>query len=150
MHCREKVIYESETHNGVGELLEILGSIINGWPGLFQYDCIHLQMVSNFNPFPTVSTYHSCTIPMSFVVFFTSELCLHGLQLVTDLLRLQSARFCSSSEGGAQGFLDQSTDSAAQGAWSQVPFATGSIPLPRVFLQVRLISLFLIETYHMT
>ena len=25
-----EVIYESETHNGVGELLEILGSIING------------------------------------------------------------------------------------------------------------------------
>ena len=25
-----QVIYESETHNGVGELLEILGSIING------------------------------------------------------------------------------------------------------------------------
>ena len=27
-----QVIYESETHNGVGELLEILGSIINGHP----------------------------------------------------------------------------------------------------------------------
>ena len=25
------MIYESETHNGVGELLEILGSIINGF-----------------------------------------------------------------------------------------------------------------------
>merc|ERR1711920_1162926 len=30
-HVFFKVIYESETHNGVGELLEILGSIINGF-----------------------------------------------------------------------------------------------------------------------
>mmetsp|Transcript_17876 Transcript_17876/g.31328 ORF Transcript_17876/g.31328 Transcript_17876/m.31328 type:complete len:485 (-) Transcript_17876:98-1552(-) len=30
-HVFFKVIYETETHNGVGELLEILGSIINGF-----------------------------------------------------------------------------------------------------------------------
>jgi len=30
-HIFFKVIYESETHNGVGELLEILGSVINGF-----------------------------------------------------------------------------------------------------------------------
>merc|ERR1712151_1182655 len=30
-HVFFKVIYESESHNGVGELLEILGSIINGF-----------------------------------------------------------------------------------------------------------------------
>jgi len=30
-HTFFKVIYESETHNGIGELLEILGSIINGF-----------------------------------------------------------------------------------------------------------------------
>merc|ERR1712099_90771 len=30
-HVFFKVIYECETHNGVGELLEILGSIINGF-----------------------------------------------------------------------------------------------------------------------
>jgi serine/threonine-protein phosphatase 2A regulatory subunit B' len=30
-HVFFKVIYESETHNGVGEILEILGSIINGF-----------------------------------------------------------------------------------------------------------------------
>merc|ERR1719321_1925169 len=30
-HCFFKVIYECENHNGVGELLEILGSIINGF-----------------------------------------------------------------------------------------------------------------------
>merc|ERR1719247_3734283 len=30
-HVFYKVIYESDTHNGIGELLEILGSIINGF-----------------------------------------------------------------------------------------------------------------------
>merc|ERR1719410_1875374 len=30
-HAFLKIIYESEMHNGVGELLEVLGSIINGF-----------------------------------------------------------------------------------------------------------------------
>ena len=47
-----QVIYESETHNGVGELLEILGSIINGCssavgcnPGHATGDCEERMML---------------------------------------------------------------------------------------------------------
>merc|ERR1711862_950070 len=56
-----KVIYESEMHNGVGELLEILGSIINGFalPLKAEHKQFLLKVLIPLHKVKCLSLYHA-------------------------------------------------------------------------------------------
>merc|ERR1712186_139883 len=59
-HVFLKVIYECETHNGVAELLEILGSIINGFalPLKEEHKVFLLKVLLPLHKTKSLSVYH--------------------------------------------------------------------------------------------
>ena len=63
MHCspnRNRFIYETEHHNGIAELLEILGSIINGFalPLKEEHKQFLLKVLLPLHKVKSLSVYH--------------------------------------------------------------------------------------------
>lgn len=59
--CRNRFIYETEHHNGVAELLEILGSIINGFalPLKEEHKVFLLKVLMPLHKVKSLSVYHA-------------------------------------------------------------------------------------------